>query len=225
MSASPSVVSNTAPGITIQSAFGPGSTPSLTSTLHHLKATASNATSGFNTSGIFNMPRWLGPLTERWAWLHTGGSVIAEATREGAIGMDTTLQGSTVAQGVAASAAAGSPAVEAASAGAFRHAFTFQHVRNFGGIFTYMTSKWALACFALVRLVCPGLLHWTSVISSGSTLTMAGDRPKSHQDLYLRTPSSQFDLRIKACITNSTHLVVPIPYQITSTSHPVPNVA
>lgn len=69
------------------------------------------------------------------------------------MGIETAIQASTGTQAAAASAAAGNPAMEAASASAFRHAFTFQHVRNFGGIFTYMTSKWALACFALVRIL------------------------------------------------------------------------
>lgn len=165
MSTSASVVFQLGSGITMQPAAGPGPTPFLTSTLHHLKASASNATSVFNTSGIFNnVPRWFGPLTGGWAWLHTSGSVIADATGERAAGVETILQASTGVQGAAAPAAVASPAMEAASASAFRHAFTFQHVRNFGGIFTYMTSKWALACFALVSLVCPGpvlAVHWS----------------------------------------------------------------
>lgn len=154
MSATDPVVSELAPTFTIHpDTFGLTSTPFLTSTLDHLKASASNATSAFNTFGLFSrMPRWLGPWTDSLAWLKSGGSVIANATGERAIGAETAVQGSTVAQSAAASAAAGNPTMEAASANAFRHAFTFQHVRNFGGIFTYMTSKWALACFALVSL-------------------------------------------------------------------------
>lgn len=56
----------------------------------------------------------------------------------------------TILSGAAASAAAGNPATEAASASAIRRALTVQHLKNFGGILTYMTSKWALACLTLV---------------------------------------------------------------------------
>ncbi|KAI4142428.1 MAG: hypothetical protein L6R39_004944 [Caloplaca ligustica] len=52
--------------------------------------------------------------------------------------------------------------MEAASASAFRQAFTFQHFRNFGGIFAYMTSKWALACFTLAIV-----LNRTKIYTSG----------------------------------------------------------
>ncbi|KAL8782300.1 MAG: hypothetical protein Q9213_005493 [Squamulea squamosa] len=53
-------------------------------------------------------------------------------------------------QGAVASAVADNAATEATSAYSLRRALTFQHLKNFGGIFTYMTSKWALACFTLV---------------------------------------------------------------------------
>lgn len=152
MSTRESVISELAPGITALPSLGFTSTPFLTSTLHQLKASASNATSGFNSSGLFgNMPRWLGPLTDGWGWLQSGGSVIANATGERATPLEAAVQVSTNLQSAAASSVAGGPAMEAASASAFRQAFTFQHFRNFGGIFAYMTSKWALACFTLVR--------------------------------------------------------------------------
>ena len=96
------------------------------------------------------MPRWLGPLTDGLGWLRYGGSVIANATGEKLVEMETVVQASTAAQEPLASVAASDPTIGASSASAFRYAFTFQHVKNFGGIFTYMTSKWALACFTLV---------------------------------------------------------------------------
>ncbi|KAI4096915.1 MAG: hypothetical protein LQ344_000715 [Seirophora lacunosa] len=138
-------------------------TPFLTSSLHHLKASASNATSAFNSSGLFrNMPRWFGPLTERWAWLQSSGSVIADATGERMTGIETAVQESMAAHAALASAAAASPVAETAAADTFRHAFAFHHVRNFGGIFTYMTSKWALACFTLAIV-----LNRTKIYTSG----------------------------------------------------------
>lgn len=161
MSTSDPVVPEPAPEITAYPSFGLTSTPFLTSALHHLKTSASNATSSLNSSGLFtNIPRWLGPLTDGWGWLQSGGNITADAAGERALGIETTIQVSAGAPSAAASAAAGNPAMEAASASAFHHAFTFQHVRNFGGVFSYMTSKWALACFTLVchssLLICCG---------------------------------------------------------------------
>ncbi|KAL8932291.1 MAG: hypothetical protein Q9211_006404, partial [Gyalolechia sp. 1 TL-2023] len=106
------------------------------------------------------MPRWLAPLTDGLGWLRTGGSVVANATGERAA--ETVMQEAMSAQAVAISAAAGSPVTETTAANALRHAFTFQHVRNFGGIFTYTTSKWALACFALAIV-----LNRTKIYTSG----------------------------------------------------------
>ncbi|KAL8832798.1 MAG: hypothetical protein Q9170_004743 [Blastenia crenularia] len=108
------------------------------------------------------MPRWLGPWTDGLSWLQSGGSVIANATGERAMGIGTAVQESISNQGATVSAAARTPAMETAGANPFRHAFTFQHVRNFGGIFTYMTSKWALACFALAIV-----LNRTRIYTSG----------------------------------------------------------
>ncbi|KAL9022508.1 MAG: hypothetical protein Q9185_000415 [Variospora sp. 1 TL-2023] len=160
MSTSPSAVSEPLPPeVTLHGL----TTPFLTSSLHHLKASASNATSSFNSSGLFrNMPRWFGPLTDSWAWLQSGGSIIADATGERMPGIETTVQQSMAAHAAQASAAAANPVIEAASADTFRHAFTLQHVRNFGGIFTYLTSKWALACFTLAIV-----LNRTKIYTSG----------------------------------------------------------
>lgn len=138
------------------------STAFLTSTFDHLKASASNATSSFDASGIFyKIPHWFAPLTDGLGWLRTGGSVVANTTGKRAT--ETIMQEAMSPQGVAASAAAGSPAMETTAANVLRHSFTFQHVRNFGGIFTYMTSKWALACFALVRLLLLPQLMGTAI--------------------------------------------------------------
>ncbi|KAI4174365.1 MAG: hypothetical protein LQ343_002299 [Gyalolechia ehrenbergii] len=137
------------------------STAFLTSTFDHLKASASNATSSFDASGIFyKIPHWFAPLTDGLGWLRTGGSVVANTTGKRAT--ETIMQEAMSPQGVAASAAAGSPAMETTAANVLRHSFTFQHVRNFGGIFTYMTSKWALACFALAIV-----LNRTKIYTSG----------------------------------------------------------
>lgn len=137
------------------------STRFLTSTFDHLKASASNATASFTEAGIFSkMPHWFAPLTDGLGWLRTGGSVVANAT--GGTATETIVQEVVSAQGVAASAVASSPAIETTAANAIRHAFTFQHVRNFGGIFAFMTSKWALLCFASAII-----LNRTRIYTSG----------------------------------------------------------
>ncbi|KAL9602504.1 MAG: hypothetical protein Q9219_001799 [cf. Caloplaca sp. 3 TL-2023] len=165
MSTTAPVASEPAPTFPIRSdSFGLTSTPFFVSTLDHLKASASNATAAFNTSALFGrIPRWFGPLTDGFGWLQSGrGSVIADATGERAIGIETIVQGSAGAQGAAASTAAGGPAMGAPAPGAFRNPFTLQHVRNFGGIFAYVTSKWAVTCFLLAIV-----LNRTKIFTSG----------------------------------------------------------
>lgn len=77
-----------------------------------------------------------------WLMSSSGESGVAEHVFNN---MSTTIL-----PGTTPSAAAGNPATEAASASALRWALTVQHLKNFGGILTYMTSKWALACLTLV---------------------------------------------------------------------------
>lgn len=138
---------------TAHPSFAFTSAPFLLSTIQQFRSSASNMTSASNGSGLLDrVPNWLGlkPIANGLGWLQSRGSIIAEATGEGPMVIETAIQGSTFVQGATASAAAGA-ATEAAGASALRRALTLQHVKNFGGIFTYMTSKWALACFTLVR--------------------------------------------------------------------------
>ena len=86
--------------------------------------------------------------------LHGGGSMIAEATGNGS--------GHVISAALSGGAAAARASNTAATAGGgtagslvqdgprYFGTLTFQQIRSFGGIFMYMTSKWALACFALV---------------------------------------------------------------------------
>lgn len=82
--------------------------------------------------------------------LRGGGSMIAEATGNGSMKMISTTFSSDSSPGAALPSAAGAAATEAPPQGL--SSFSFYQVRNFGGIFAYMTSKWALACFTLVGL-------------------------------------------------------------------------
>ncbi|KAL9630471.1 MAG: hypothetical protein Q9164_006399, partial [Protoblastenia rupestris] len=90
--------------------------------------------------------------------IHGGGSMIAEATGNGS----RQIISAALSGGAAAAQASNTAATAAGSMGGAATAvqggpasfgsLTFQQIRNFGGIFMYMTSKWALACFALVSV-------------------------------------------------------------------------
>ena len=75
--------------------------------------------------------------------------MIAEATSNATWNMIT----SALSSGAVADATVSMPiAAQTATAGSMGP-FSLSHfgqVRNFGGVFTYLTSKWALACFTLV---------------------------------------------------------------------------
>lgn len=82
--------------------------------------------------------------------LRNGGSVIAEATGE--LGNKTVLaalSGVSSVQGTAVTASNRATMTGGAQGGVLSHTFS-QQFRNFGGVFTYMTSRWALGCFTLV---------------------------------------------------------------------------
>jgi len=80
-----------------------------------------------------------------------GGSMIAEATGNGTWNMITSALSSASITDTTLSAAVAAETAAASPAGPFSLSH-FGQVRNFGGIFTYMTSRWALACFTLVSL-------------------------------------------------------------------------
>ena len=153
------------------------STRSRALTHSHVMSNTSNGTSAFRPSPqdlIFAVPRAitrvgsyaLVSIPERidnLFKLRGGGTVIAEATGNGARNassssapvswMDAT-KGATAA--IAGGAAAAQDAPQSPVGG---QPWRFQQLRNFGGVFSYMFSKWALACFSLVS----GLLFVFSV--------------------------------------------------------------
>jgi hypothetical protein len=94
-----------------------------------------------------NMPEWIDNLLRA----RNGGSVIAEATGSRIDSMAAAaLSGMSSAQETAAAMPVISAEGGQLGQGLFSQSFSFQQLRNLGGIFTYMTSKWALTCFALV---------------------------------------------------------------------------
>ena len=153
-----------APDMTADAADLTSSIPFLTSTFGHVKASASNATSFLNLSPrdlLLAVPRMIAragsfafiTLPERLdslLGLRHSGSVIAEATGGRVQNISpAALSGSGPAQGTAAVTAAEIGVADGPSGGMLSHTLSFQQVRNFGGVFTYMTSKWALGCFTL----------------------------------------------------------------------------
>lgn len=114
------------------------------------------------------------------------GSMIAEATGNGTWNMITAALSSDLTADTTLSAAA---AVETTTTSNPARPFSLSHlgqVRNFGGIFTYMTSKWALACFTLVgsQLVASIKIGW--LIRSSSPSSSTG--PKSTRQHVVTSP-------------------------------------
>ena len=144
----------------------PVETALTSSSLSHLKATAFNLTAYLNPSPkdlLMVLPRIIiraGSFTfitvpeqlDNIFGLRAGGRVIAEATREGAHNMASAALSSAVLVPGNAAGSVGAIATEAIQeqGPTLRESFSFQHIRNFGGIFSYITSKWALGCFTMV---------------------------------------------------------------------------
>lgn len=167
MSSTPSVLPEVASDVTTGTILSSSSPSSLISKIGHMRASASNATLFLNPSpkdllmavpraiarvgsfAFFTVPERIDGLFG----LRNGGSIIAEATGERANKtVLTTLSGISSVQGIATAAAESVSVNKSTQGSRLSHAITFQHVRNFGGIFTYMTSRWALCCFTLVSL-------------------------------------------------------------------------
>ena len=82
--------------------------------------------------------------------LQNGGSIIAEATGNTSHNLSSAAaSGFRLAQGTPLATGGQAAAGQAGEEGFFSF-WTFQQVRSFGGVFTYLTSKWALACVTLV---------------------------------------------------------------------------
>lgn len=140
---------------------------SLTSAYYgHMLASASNITRSLNPSpkdlwlaiprmvvqvGSFALNHMPGPINNLLR-PQNAGSVIAEATGNGATNVaSAALSGISFVQETATAVMATTEGTHPEQ-GLFSQSFSFQQLRNLGGIFTYMTSKWALTCFAVVSL-------------------------------------------------------------------------
>ncbi|KAI9679400.1 MAG: hypothetical protein M1817_005422 [Caeruleum heppii] len=83
-----------------------------------------------------------------------GRRIIPDPTANGMGNITATASDATFAQGVGEKAAGVGGAASATSAGGGPlGAFSLNNVRGFGGIFSYMTSKWALSCFTVAIIL------------------------------------------------------------------------
>ena len=131
-----------------------------TSAFGHVKDAVSGTLPYFNPSLndlVMVVPRLLAHLgffafvvvPERIDYLFhlpNGGSVIAEATAN----RTQAMASAAISSAATLSSSAGGPAAtETAKAGLLSQ-MSFQHVRSFGGVFSYLTSRWALGTVTLV---------------------------------------------------------------------------
>ena len=114
--------------------------------------------------------------------IRAGGSVIAEATGQGAQSIASAAVSG--AQGAAATAAAAA-ATEGPEGGMLSHVLSFQHLRNFSGVFGYLTSKWALCCFTVVRLSRCVLRSTDCSASDMADMAFVGYHTQPHSNLCL----------------------------------------
>ena len=148
-----------------------------------------------------------------------GGSVIAEATGNGSMKMISTTLSSGSSLGAALQSTVGAVATEAPSQGP--SSFSFHQVRNLGGIFAYMTSKWALACFTLVSL---HHMRTTALQDGIPTEQATGHHPQPDTNLRFSTPPHKFVMANTTCYTYNAYCHVPLPYPQLPTSDALPDI-
>ena len=170
MSSTSSVLSE---NMTTQSPISSPSSNFFTLAFDHIKASASNVTSYMNPTPmdlLLAVPRMVARAgsfafvtvpehIDNMLGIRAGGSVIAEATGQG--GQNMTSAAISIAQGTAVATTL-TGAAEGPQGGLSSH---FQHIRNFGGVFNYLTGKWALCCFTVVRVMLSSL-HISKVVGS-----------------------------------------------------------
>lgn len=87
----------------------------------------------------------------QWLKLDTAAAFLINNTVGMFFGGGTGGEAAGVAGADGAAAAAAAAAAEAANESGFSLAELLQTLRRFSGFFSYMTSRWSLSCFAVVR--------------------------------------------------------------------------
>ncbi len=159
---------------------------------------------------LFNLPERIDNILG----LHDGGSIIAEATGNKTLNMSShAITGLASAQRTAAPIQGHT----AETTGGFFSFAGLQHFRSFGGVFTYMTSKWAFACLTLVN---------PRQTTSGYSIAdyTIGHRPQSNACLRFGQTSCSPHL---ASSSGSPHLAnhtILIPCTVAATSNPLSDI-
>ena len=151
--------------------------------------------------------------------LRSGGSMIAEATGNGSMKIIPTAFPSNSSPGAALRSAPGAATTEATPQGL--GSFSFHQVRNFGGIFAYMTSKWALACFTLVSLYHVGATApvWEIILKSHRPLSLIVHR-STPQHAVTSICHGQYDLLYVSCLLPCSSPIPSALYKRCAVRHP-----
>ncbi|KAI9756907.1 MAG: hypothetical protein M4579_003661 [Chaenotheca gracillima] len=142
--------------------------PSFASSISRFKASAANTSSYLSPSPmdlVLAVPRMARRLGD-FAMFSVPGhletmfgrgfdrTVIAEATADGMGSTAAAASGARFAQGMAETAAGTTGNLADPGASSTLHgALGFNSVRGFGGVFSYVTSKWALSCFTMAIIL------------------------------------------------------------------------
>ena len=202
---------------------GSAAVPFLSSAFDHLKSSASNATSFLNPSPmdlLLVVPRMvlragkfaLVTVPERLDNLVMRGMVGTSIAR--ATGHEVQQAAVAAVSGAQATAAAtvAAAGTERVQGGGFGQAFAFQNIRNFGGVFSYLTSKWALGCFTAVRIA-------ISVYTAAEPFidpTNTGHCSQSDPGVCLFSPPHQSGLALATGVADRADHHVSIPDPVAS---------
>lgn len=131
------------------------------------------------------IPRLFGKASSLGDMMRSGGSIIAEATMANLTdGTTATISSKFVQESVAAAAAAAAP-------GSNDEMSMFQALKNVASFFSYITSKWAIATFAMVSLmVLPYCSHadmsMQAILLNRTQFYASSRVPLSFDRLYIR---------------------------------------
>lgn len=159
---------------------------------------------------LFNLPERIDNLLG----LRDGGSIIAEATGNKTLNISShAISG----LGAAQRTAAPTQGLAADTSGSLFSYAGLQHFRSFGGVFTYMTSKWAFACLMLV-----GPRQIASTPSYADY--RVGHRPQSNACLRFGQTSCSPHMATSFGSPHLANHTVLIPCTVAATSNPLPDV-
>lgn len=102
---------------------------------------------------LFDLPEHADTV---WTMIKNGGIVIANATGANTTSPSLTHTSSAFVQATSAAADMTLEMADSKFSTWLSSAYSFESIRGFGGMFTYFSSRWAIATFAMVRYI---MLH------------------------------------------------------------------